>query len=477
MPVILVNNAASIEVDISAALKHTINKGAFDVVLEYTGHPEDTGTVVIVLRSHAITERFIKLDWRDISSPVVASAEALRDLLLSWNIPLTIIQSSALPAGAATEVTQAAINTAIGAKNDSAATTDTGTFSLISLFKRLLQGITTIFGNQTNGTQKTRIVDIYGFGVENTPTDELRVVSPFRLVGANFEGNTLDPNYWLSTIANSAAIAQSNAQVLLSSGTNNAGSAILNSNRRSRYVSGSSCGYRAVIQLGDTGIANNERKWGIAYGATMPTITDGAYFKLSGTTFSVELLKGGSPTTISSGSFNGASASYSLSTDVATYEIYWTNSKVYFVINGVLIHTFSATLTAWSATMNHHIYTSNINSGNTTNVTLSLRVASIRRFGLEQTQPMIKFQSGTTAGLVLKYGPGNLHGISISGVAQNSVVTLYNNIAASGEILWSSGTMGANAVPFGIDMHNAPFGIGLTLVISGASSNATVIYE
>jgi len=106
MPVILVNNAASIEVDISAALKYTINKGAFDVVLEYTGHPDDTGTVVIVLRSHAITERFIKLDWRDISSPVVASAEALRDLLLSWNVPLMIVQSSALPAGAASEAKQ-----------------------------------------------------------------------------------------------------------------------------------------------------------------------------------------------------------------------------------------------------------------------------------------------------------------------------------------------------------------------------------
>jgi hypothetical protein len=104
MPVILVNNAASIEVDISAALKYTINKGAFDVVLESTGL--DSGMVIIILRSHAITERFIKLDWRDISSPTVVSAEALRDLLLSWNIPLTIIQSSALPDGAATAANQ-----------------------------------------------------------------------------------------------------------------------------------------------------------------------------------------------------------------------------------------------------------------------------------------------------------------------------------------------------------------------------------
>lgn len=94
MPVILVNNANSIEVDISAALKYTITKGDFDVILESTGVGIDK--VQIVLRSHAITERYISLDWRDISPPpTINSAEELRDLLLSWNVP-------AVPDGAAT---------------------------------------------------------------------------------------------------------------------------------------------------------------------------------------------------------------------------------------------------------------------------------------------------------------------------------------------------------------------------------------
>ena len=104
MPVILRNNATSIEVDISSALKYTINKGDFDVILESTGL--DAGMVIIVLRSHAITERYIKLDWRDISSPTQTSAQGLRDLLLSWNTQQIIIQSSALPAGAATSDNQ-----------------------------------------------------------------------------------------------------------------------------------------------------------------------------------------------------------------------------------------------------------------------------------------------------------------------------------------------------------------------------------
>lgn len=104
MPVILTNTDNTIEVDLSAALKYTVQKGAFDVILENTG--QDYGMVFIVLRSNAITEKYIRLDWREISSPPVESAEALRDLLISWNTVSVIIAASALPAGAATEAEQ-----------------------------------------------------------------------------------------------------------------------------------------------------------------------------------------------------------------------------------------------------------------------------------------------------------------------------------------------------------------------------------
>lgn len=49
------------------------------------------------------------------------------------------------------------IDTNLGAKADAAATTDTGTFSLISSFKRLLQKQTTISATQTDGTQITKV--------------------------------------------------------------------------------------------------------------------------------------------------------------------------------------------------------------------------------------------------------------------------------------------------------------------------------
>lgn len=70
------------------------------------------------------------------------------------------------PSVLATEATLTDIETNIGAKADASATTDTGTFSLISLFKRLLTKVTTLVSNQTDGSQLTKITD--GGGVVNT---------------------------------------------------------------------------------------------------------------------------------------------------------------------------------------------------------------------------------------------------------------------------------------------------------------------
>lgn len=336
-----------------------------------------------------------------------------------------------------------------------------------------------------DGHLKTHIFGIqdeYGWLAENTPVGELRVTTPTRLVGAQFDGATIDPNFWVATVANSATIAQGNDQIVLTSGTNSAGSAKLNSVRRARYVSASPNGFRGVVQLGDTGTVNNTRQWGVAFGATMPTITDGAYFRISGVTFSIVTNKGGSETVVSSGSFNGnLGASYIPSTNATTYEIYWTNSSVWFVVGSDILHTVSAAASPWSNTMSHYVYMDNVNSGNTTSVTLSCRVASVRRLGPLLTQPNSKYQSGTTAGVVCKYGAGNLHSMVISGIVSGSVATLYDNTTGSGNVIWSSGTMTignqATNLPYPVDFKGLPFFVGLTLVVTTQNSNCLVVYE
>lgn len=321
------------------------------------------------------------------------------------------------------------------------------------------------------------LTDAYGFEVENTPMGEQRVAAPVRLAGAVFEGTTVDSNFWTATTANAATISQTGGQVTLDSGVNAAGSAKLASVRRARYTGGAANQWRGFVQL-DSGIADNTRIWGAAWGATMPTVTDGFYFQLSGTTFSVVILKGGAPTTINSGSFNGDyGASYSLTTDNTEFEIYWTPDEVTFVIEEKVLHRYHNDTGTLANTCQHHVYLSNINSGSTTSKKLYCRLAIIRRLGLLVTQPTSKYQSGTTAGLVLKYGTGNLHGLVVSGVANNSVITLYDNTAASGTVLWSSGSMGALTTPFALDFQDLPFFTGLTLEIASANSNVTVIYE
>lgn len=335
-----------------------------------------------------------------------------------------------------------------------------------------------IVPEQTDDLGITSITDSLGYMALNTPLGELRTVTPILIAGETFEGTTIDPNFWLSTVANSATNSEAGGVLLMSSGTDAAGSAQFNSVRRARFIPNTANRFRALIQLGDTGTASNKRRWGVAEGTTMPTITDGAYYQIDGTTFSVVTLKGGVETVVSSGSFNGdGGTTYAPTTNLIAYEIYYLNGGVKFVINNVTIHTVSDLVTTWADTIELHAYLSNVNSGNTTNVTLSCRVLGIARLGLSLTSPISKYQAGTTAGVICKYGAGALHSIAVSGVANNSVVTLYDNTAASGTVLWSSGTMGANAVPFSVSLEGVPFDTGLTLVISGANSNATVIYE
>jgi hypothetical protein len=336
-------------------------------------------------------------------------------------------------------------------------------------------------GNLKVGIKSTK--DEYGFEVENTPIGEMRVVNPTRLIGTAFDGTTVDPNFWTATVANSGTVAQATAQIVLSTTTTATnGTARLSSTRRARYLSGSANAYRSVITL-SAAAANNKRRWGIAYGSAFPathTITDGAWFQFDGTTFSVVTAKNSATgTAVNSGDFNGTlGKTYSPGTTVHTYEIYWTNSKVYFVVDGRVLHTITASDSPWCQTMHQYIYMDNVNSNNLqTDHTITCRVASIRRLGGLLSQPASKWQAGTTAGVVLKYGPGNLHGIAVTGVVANSVITLYDNTAASGTVIWASGTLPEITTPFDIPFHGLPFYVGLTLVIATQNSNALVTYE
>lgn len=317
-------------------------------------------------------------------------------------------------------------------------------------------------------------VDSYGFGAENTPMGEMRVIQPARLVGTSFEGTTIDAKFWTTAASGtSAAIAQANAQLLLTSGTANAATVTAFSVRRSRYVSGTGMRYRAVIRLGDTGTADNKRRWGVGYGSTaMPAVTDGAYFQVSGTTLSVVTCKGGVETVVST--FNGYLGQYALTTNVTTYEIYWTNSKVWFVIGDEILHIVSASTATWANTMGFHVFMDSLNSGVLgASVTMAVRVASIFRLGLMETQPNYYRVSGAAATHTLKLGAGILHKIIFNNTSGTSI-TIIDNVTGVTPVV---GVITTATAALGSWDYSLPFNTGLILVTVGDNLDATIIYE
>lgn len=316
--------------------------------------------------------------------------------------------------------------------------------------------------------------DAYDWKAENTPMGEQRICDLVRLVGTTFEGSTIDSKFWVTAAtggAGGSSIAQANCQLLLTSGTANADTVTAYSIRRARYVSGVGMRYRSVVQL-SAGEANNKRRWGIGFGASMPTIQNGAWFQLDGTEFSVVTCKGTTETKVTS--FNGnLGATFAVGTSVRTYEIYWTNSKVYFVIGDEVLHIVSASSATWSATMNFHIFMDSVNSGVITGTTMAVRVASIARMGRYETQPSYYNLTGNAATHVLKLGAGILHRIVFNNTSGTSFI-IYDNTTNSAPII---GTVTTASTALGSWAYGNPFYNGLTIVTTGNGLDLTVIYE
>ncbi len=325
--------------------------------------------------------------------------------------------------------------------------------------------------------------DQYGYLGQFDAARMLSVEQPYRLVGVPFIGTTTDTNFWTTAHSGAGSVADTGATTLgvatLVSGTVNSGYGSLQSVRVSRFVFGNQVRFRGLICVPTVVEANSTRAWGAV---TLSTVApqDGFFFSLSGAgVLSVNWAYNGSVTSVASGSFNGLVSKYTVDTNVHVYEIQYFMASAQFFIDGVLIHsivpstaqlvsTFHLPVSAWSA---------NSASG-TTSATLQVFASTIHRLGQVDTATKSYYSAAISAGTVLKYGPGLVHDIIIGSPTAGYTITLYDNTAGNGTVLWASGTIssGGNPSPFALHFGSMPFYTGLTLVSTGTSS-FTVMYE
>ena len=316
-------------------------------------------------------------------------------------------------------------------------------------------------------------------GRENTerhvwvnPTNELAVSPVYRLVGTTFIGAILDPNFWSDDdCANDGTVTQGSGLVELNTSASLNGIAILESVRKGRFVAGSALYFSGAVNWVTAGTANNVRRVGCF------TETDGYFFQLSGTTFSVGTRVGSADTLVDSGDFNGNLGSEFTPTANTYYKITieWTPLGVLFYIGSSLLHKINGA--GLSGTITLPIKVENDNGAITTDVSFKSLGLYIARQGELETEKTSYVQAGTVAEQVVKYGAGVLHGAIFGNIVALSVITIYDNTAASGKVIFASGSMEKKVNPFHIDFFKLPFSIGLTLAITTQDSNVTLVYE
>lgn len=327
----------------------------------------------------------------------------------------------------------------------------------------------------TEGALVTSLIDHYGVQQYLAPNGEIVALPLFKLVGDSFALAALDTGMWLPTLTAGGTAVVTGGELVLSTNTTANGSVIIESLAVARFTGLGPNKLRIVVQLPDTGVVNNTREWGIDNLAR----TNGAFFRLADTTFSIVTRKNSVDTVVTNGNFNGQyGPTFNPGTTSHFYEIIYQPRQVVFLADNKIIHTITASTATWTETLHLHIHYENTNiNGSTTNVVMKSRLGTIARFGISEAQREGFFQQGLTAGTTLKIGPGDLHSIILSAITNNANITLYDSITAAGTVLFSTGTMPPNTIPLMLDLGGINFNNGLTLAITGAAANALIVFD
>lgn len=119
--------------------------------------------------------------------------------------------------------------------------------------------------------------DQYGWSADCSPNSELITTDKIKLVGEIFDGAVVDSNFWTATVS-TGTVTEANSELILTSGTANGHYARVHTVRRANWVTGTSNKFRTQMRIASS---DNDvtLRMGVGWGASMPTVTDGAYFK------------------------------------------------------------------------------------------------------------------------------------------------------------------------------------------------------
>jgi hypothetical protein len=309
---------------------------------------------------------------------------------------------------------------------------------------------------------------------------DLPVAQHYRIAGVPFVDTTIDTNFWTNDSSGTgAAFTQSGGLATVVSGTDNNGYGGLHSAYVARYMFAHPMMWRAAIRIPDLSEAECTRRWG-AYTVSSGAPQEGFYFEIDDAgALSVVCVKGGTPTAVASGSFNGAVDSYTMDTNVHAFEIEYFTLGADFYIDDILVHKLDPTTVRLTATNHLPISVNAVNSATgTESGAIEVWDSVITRYGRPETEPVHKiFPAGQSADVECKRGAGSLHAIIFSAITANAQVVVYDSLTAAGTILFDSGAMPAKADPFTVDFAGLPFHNGLTFKVITADCALTMIYE
>jgi hypothetical protein len=202
---------------------------------------------------------------------------------------------------------------------------------------------------------------------------------------------------------------------------------------------------------------------------------DGFCFSIDGAgVVSVQSYKSGSAVLNKASGFNGAlGATYSVpDTNMHAWEIIYYGAKVWFLVDGVLLHAEAPTTQTFTGTMTLPIGASVVNGTSPTSRVVEIWFATTVRFGKELTRPQSTYIAANATTLC-KTGAGTLHSI-IVGNGVNGSITVYDALSATGTPVLVLTTINSTS-PLIID-PGLDFYTGLTIVTS-AATQVTVVYD